>query len=246
MRGASAGHGSAADAAGRVYLDVPYAEKDTAKRLGARWDPAARRWYAPAGAGDDFAPWMPLPAVLPGEDRRFGAGLFVDLVPASCWFTNVRSCVPARDWDRLRHLVCGDRSGYRCEACGGSADRERGVWLEAHERWAYDDDTLTQHLRRLVCLCTRCHQATHFGYAQATGQSGAAFTHLCVVNRWQPNETDAHIGAAFRVWQDRSARDWSLDCSMLTAVGIIATPPPAPAQRRTVAEDTLAHHPTSR
>src|SRR5215210_6234605 len=30
----------------RLWLDVPYAEKDTAKAAGARWDPDARRWYA--------------------------------------------------------------------------------------------------------------------------------------------------------------------------------------------------------
>jgi hypothetical protein len=30
-----------------AYLDVPYAEKDQAKALGARWDPTVRRWYGP-------------------------------------------------------------------------------------------------------------------------------------------------------------------------------------------------------
>jgi len=30
------------------YLNVPYAEKDAAKALGARWDPAKKKWYAPA------------------------------------------------------------------------------------------------------------------------------------------------------------------------------------------------------
>jgi len=33
----------------RAYVDVPFAEKDEAKRLGARWDMAERRWYAPPG-----------------------------------------------------------------------------------------------------------------------------------------------------------------------------------------------------
>lgn len=28
-----------------IYIDVPYAQKDEAKRLGARWDVEARRWY---------------------------------------------------------------------------------------------------------------------------------------------------------------------------------------------------------
>ena len=29
----------------RVYLTVPYAEKDEAKRHGARWDPERKRWW---------------------------------------------------------------------------------------------------------------------------------------------------------------------------------------------------------
>jgi hypothetical protein len=75
---------------GRSYLDVPYAEKDAAKAAGARWDPTARRWYAPRGSTPGLQRWAArpeVPEVLPGEDRSFGAGLFVDLVPRSCWFT---------------------------------------------------------------------------------------------------------------------------------------------------------------
>jgi general L-amino acid transport system permease protein len=30
-------------------LNVPYAEKDAAKSLGARWNPAKKRWYVPPG-----------------------------------------------------------------------------------------------------------------------------------------------------------------------------------------------------
>ena len=29
----------------RIYLNVPYDEKDKAKQIGAQWDPAAKRWY---------------------------------------------------------------------------------------------------------------------------------------------------------------------------------------------------------
>jgi len=31
----------------KIYLDVPYAQKDEAKSLGARWDPSTKKWYAP-------------------------------------------------------------------------------------------------------------------------------------------------------------------------------------------------------
>ena len=67
--------------------------------------------------------------MLPGEDRTFGAGLFVDMVPRSCWFTNVRSCVSQQDWERLRRMVTV-RAGQRCEVCGAAPDRAAGGRLE--------------------------------------------------------------------------------------------------------------------
>jgi hypothetical protein len=31
----------------KTYLNVPYAEKNAAKALGARWDASNKKWYAP-------------------------------------------------------------------------------------------------------------------------------------------------------------------------------------------------------
>lgn len=42
-----------------VFLTVPYAEKDAAKALGARWNPTRKRWYVPDGvATEPFAKWL--------------------------------------------------------------------------------------------------------------------------------------------------------------------------------------------
>ena len=41
------------------YLACPYAEKDEAKSLGARWDNDARKLYVPAGVDRElFARWV--------------------------------------------------------------------------------------------------------------------------------------------------------------------------------------------
>jgi len=41
------------------YLNVPYAEKDAAKALGARWDPAKKKWYAPDTLElGEFSQWL--------------------------------------------------------------------------------------------------------------------------------------------------------------------------------------------
>ena len=34
----------------KKYLDVRYEDRELAKRLGAKWDPAIRRWYCPSGS----------------------------------------------------------------------------------------------------------------------------------------------------------------------------------------------------
>jgi hypothetical protein len=45
---------------GKVFLKVPFAEKDQAKALGARWDAAQKKWYVPNGVDADlFARWRP-------------------------------------------------------------------------------------------------------------------------------------------------------------------------------------------
>lgn len=45
-----------------MNLKVPFAEKDAAKKLGARWDAARKLWYV-EGDGDmaAFARWSPTP-----------------------------------------------------------------------------------------------------------------------------------------------------------------------------------------
>ncbi|MCQ8128033.1 DUF5710 domain-containing protein [Methylomonas rivi] len=42
-----------------TYLHVPYAQKDAAKALGARWDAANKKWYVPIGKDiTPFAQWQ--------------------------------------------------------------------------------------------------------------------------------------------------------------------------------------------
>ncbi len=53
-----------------LFLTVPYAEKDEAKALGARWNPTKRRWYVPDGvATDAFAKWAGQGGDAPGEAK---------------------------------------------------------------------------------------------------------------------------------------------------------------------------------
>ena len=43
-----------------IVLDVPYAEKEQAKQLGAKWDPDIRKWFVPSGIDPKpLARWFP-------------------------------------------------------------------------------------------------------------------------------------------------------------------------------------------
>lgn len=226
----------------RIWLDVPFAEKDEAKELGARWSPDAKRWFAPRPGMTCLERWTALPDVpdlLPGEDRTLGSGLFVDLVPSTCWFTNVRSCVSPKDWERLRRMITR-RAGMRCEICGAGEDKPTRRWLEAHERWVYDSVRGTQRLARLICLCTDCHTVTHFGFAQVRGLEEAANLHLMGVTGMNRVDAYAHVQDAFALWETRSARTWELDLSMLTDVGVTVQRPPAAGERPAAVQAAFA------
>ncbi len=222
----------------REWLDVPFDEKDWAKEQGAKWDWAEKRWYAPEAnmaALDRWRAKPPIPSILIGEDRNFGSGLFVDLVPQSAWFTNVRSCVSPVDWERIRRMVVS-RAGRACEICGSGPDPTRQLWLEAHERWEYDGARRTQILRRLICLCTPCHTATHMGLASIQGKADEAMAHLAQVNGWSEEEAIAHANNAFDVWGRRSQVEWKLDISMLDNIGVALPKPPDRSQRKVEAD----------
>ncbi|MHB1509642.1 MAG: DUF5710 domain-containing protein [Acidimicrobiales bacterium] len=226
-----------------IWLDVPFDEKDEAKAAGARWNSSTRRWYAPRAEMDELKRWPAepdVPDLLPVEDRSYGQCLFVDLVPSSCWFTNVRSCAAPRDWERLRRMVTW-RCGQRCEICGVGEDRSAKRWLEVDERWSYDEHAHHQVLKRLICLCTDCHHVTHYGYAaQVLDIEAEVFSHLIEVTKMTPEQADDHVEAAFALWRRRSQSTWGLDLSILTDAGIVVARPLGASERVFVAAETLS------
>jgi hypothetical protein len=211
----------------RTWLDVPFDDKDAAKTAGARWDPAARRWYAPRPGLIGLERWAALPDLpdlLPGEDRTYGEGLFVEPIPSTAWWTHARYCIGAQDWERVRRMVTA-RAGRQCEACGRAEDRQRGIRVETHERWVFDTAARVQRLRRLVCFCSDCHTVTHFGLAQLRGVADQAFMHLCEVTGMREAHARRHVEAAFALWRQRSEILWELDLSVLTSAGVAVVKP---------------------
>ena len=224
----------------KIYLGVPFSEKDDAKELGAKWDPIKKMWYTTAEGKKLIERW-PIndkPVELIGEDRNFGGNdLFVDLIPSTCWFTNVRSCIHPSDWDRVRKYVY-ERVNNCCECCGVDTKKEK-IQLEAHERWYYDKENETQKLMRIIALCSNCHQTTHIGLAGIKGKSDEAKQHLCKVRKFTLEECEKHIKEAFSIWNERNKFDWELDLTLITSNNIKLSNTVNKDERKHIANKTL-------
>jgi transposase-like protein len=137
--------------------------------------------------------------------------LTIELVPKTCWYSNVRSHVTKEEWDRLRKIVYRE-AGNVCEICGGVGRR----WpVECHEVWRYNDEAHVQKLERLIALCPACHEVKHIGLAGVRGHQAQALAHLAKVNGWSKEDAKLYLEACFEQWSRRNRHEWKLDISYL-------------------------------
>lgn len=149
--------------------------------------------------------------------KRFGQPrLTVELVPLTCWSSNLRESISEAEWRQLRRMV-GQAAGHRCEVC-----RRRGedVWYNCHEVWAYDADARVQRLMRLMALCPPCHQSKHLGLARTRGLDAQARTYLASINGWTEKRASVYVKLCFKIWALRSQFAWTIDLSWLQARGV--------------------------
>lgn len=142
--------------------------------------------------------------------------LVVEMVPRTCFFSNLRSNLRPKDWQKLR-VFSIEKAGGRCEICG-STNRGRG--LECHEIWQYDVDTYTQRLTGLVALCRDCHRAKHMALARHMGWEEDARRHLMRINRWTHRQLELYLDEAFALFEERSLVAWKLDIAWLEGLDV--------------------------
>jgi len=95
----------------QIDLNVPYAEKDEAKSLGAKWDWEKKVWYVPEGADPQpFARW--LPTILDDEFSIRADRYYIGQTTKSCWKcqnqTNIFGFLLDGDHDLLMDYECPD------------------------------------------------------------------------------------------------------------------------------------------
>jgi hypothetical protein len=142
--------------------------------------------------------------------------LTIELVPKTCHFSNVRTCVSTSEWDKIRKLSYASANN-KCEICG-SDGLEQGYKhrVECHEIWEYDDKNHIQTLGGLISLCPTCHQVKHIGRAIAIGKEKDCFNQMAKVNKWTPQQIQEHIVESFKLHKTRSKHKWGLDLSLLS------------------------------
>jgi hypothetical protein len=154
--------------------------------------------------------------------EKFGNPLLsVELVPSSCWYSNVRDHVNTEEWDTLRRWAY-QQSGHLCAVCGGRGPK----WpVECHEIWQYDDRNSIQKLVGLTALCPSCHQVKHIGRAGLYNQGEEAKAHLTKINGWTTEQTKTYLSLVWAIWKARSAqKKWTLDMTWLEPFGMHIQP----------------------
>ena len=137
--------------------------------------------------------------------------LTIELVPSTCFESNLRSVLSRSDWDKIRKSTY-EKAGHVCEICGGKGSRHP---VECHEIWEYDDKSHVQKLVGLQALCPKCHMVKHYGRTREQGLEQVALAHLCKVNNIDEHTAYQHVLNAFLVWENRSIYEWKQDTSFM-------------------------------
>lgn len=133
-----------------------------------------------------------------------------ELVPDSCWYSNLRSILTPAQWDYIRKSAYARAKG-RCMICGQPTARP-----EAHERWEYDEKNAVQRLTDVIAVCRSCHEVIHIGRTSLLGGEERASAHFMKVNNCSYAEYRKALGEANEAHRRRNAiPEWKLDISYL-------------------------------
>ncbi len=133
-----------------------------------------------------------------------------ELVPDSCWYSNLRSILSRAQWDFIRKDAYARAEG-RCMICGRKVTR-----LEAHERWTYDLENSTQILSDIIAVCHLCHSVIHIGRTQLVGDEDRAIKHFCYVNKCSYADYIKALSKANELHRKRNeVSEWKLDLTYL-------------------------------
>lgn len=204
-----------------IYINVPYSDRKKIKLLGGKWDKKEKKWYIDDDnpIKEEYKEYKDI-SNIEGEDRNFGGNeLFIDMIPKTSYFKNIRTIFSKDDWNIIRHYIY-KRVNYRCECCGCY----RNKFLEAHERWSYDFENKIQKLERIIALCRLCHLSTHYGFSKNKKNFYKINEHLKKVKKINDEELENHIKQSYDLWKERNKIKWIIDYSIISNSGFNLIP----------------------
>jgi len=142
--------------------------------------------------------------------------LEIELIPASSWYSNVRSNVTKKQWDIIRNKVYSEAYNL-CQICGEQGNKHP---VECHEMWEFDDFKLIQKLIGMIALCPMCHATKHYGLSKIQGKEEIIFNHFIKINNIDKVAVKHYIDSVFKIWETRSQKEWELDISILKNYGV--------------------------
>jgi hypothetical protein len=142
--------------------------------------------------------------------------LTIELIPKTCHYSNVRTCLTTTQWDKIRKISY-EKANHVCEICGDTGKNQGfNHNVECHEIWEYDEYNMVQRLIGLISLCPRCHMVKHIGRSIAIGSEEICYKQLAKVNKWTQTQIKTHITESFDKHRILSKFKWELDISMLS------------------------------
>ena len=145
--------------------------------------------------------------------------LEIDLVPSTAWYSNLKTKIPVKEWDKIRKRCYADVN-YKCQICGSDGKNQIFVTrgsikgtLNCHEIWEYDDNKHIQKLEGFLALCNDCHMIKHIGFASIQDSKGLLdmdklIGHFMKVNGVSRKTFDKHHEESLKVMGERSQHEW--------------------------------------
>jgi len=143
---------------GKIYMSVPYAEKDTAKAMGAKWDAKLKKWYYHGPIEDyiKFAKW-----IADGREHTIIAYEHVYVVEG------MRQCYKCRKHTRVIGLGIGEHIGlvqHEDDSFEMEIMEDYEEYEPLHLAWVDSEDDIPPALLRYLMA----------NYNVKTGYSGIA------------------------------------------------------------------------
>ncbi len=127
-----------------LFLDVPYAEKDEAKALGARWNAKAKKWYTnvPREEYGKFAKW-----ILRDTDDAIIAAKYIFIVEGQhpCWKCGKSTRVIGLGISEAVHIF-NCKEGVQFELLANYFDQGE----ELHLAWTEHEENIPPKLRKYL------------------------------------------------------------------------------------------------